>query len=209
MVRAILDGKKTMTRRVVRVPAGWTATTMFDHTSVLLSQPRPARRSGEPAFTAHKDLRCPYGVAGDRLWVRETHALLSMDKSVCAYRATCPHDEFDYVDGTGLLSRIKVTKWRPAIHMPRCMSRVMLEVAGVRVEPVQDISEHDVVAEGVELPPCSYVGRCNSNRCPRHGARHWRRAWAALWDGINGKRPGCAWADDPWVWAVSFRRVEP
>ena len=84
------------------------------------------------------------------------------------------------------------TKWKPSIFMPRALSRVTLEVTEVRVQRVQEISPEDERAEGINYPE---VGT------PQLGYR-------LLWDSINGKRPGCAWADNPWVWALTFRRVE-
>jgi hypothetical protein len=156
MVRAILDGRKSQTR-------------MNFH-------------------------RCPYGAVGDRLWVRETWAAsLDSDGDMCKpflYRAT--YDEAVYGQlkasfsdrATEIWDVVGNTGWRPSIHMPRWASRLTLEVTGVRVERVQDISEADAKAEGVKSAA----------------------EFCALWDEINGAR-GYGWDANPWVWVVEFKRV--
>lgn len=180
MVRAILSGAKTQTRRVSREQPSWTDVS--------------------PAWLA----RCPYGAPGDRLWVRETHARFSvgegMDRSVpecVAYRATCGEDgSFDYVNTRGEITELKVSKWTPSIFMPRWASRITLEVTEVRVQRVQDISPDDVLAEGVDK-------RARSAVYPWHV--YAVEDYQNLWDSINGDR--APWASNPWVWAVSFRRL--
>jgi hypothetical protein len=186
MVRAILAGTKSVTRRVVKHGA----------------QPVPPDRSvitdtypnGQPGwfalwphtYGARRALACPYGAAGDRLWVRETWA--GDDACGFVYRADHPHADLarcDLDDGEQTIRR-----WHPAIHMRRAASRLTLDVLSVRVERLQDISEEDARAEGVE-PLTEYADRAH------------RRAFAALWDQINGKRaPGLS---NPWVWRVEFR----
>lgn len=176
MVRALLDGRKTQTRRVVKWRGG------LD----MLGLP------------------CPYGEPGDRLWVRETWAPRDSEAFL---RHEVEADKLFYRadDERHLLTD---GRWRPSIHMPRWASRITLEVASVRVERVQDITDADALAEGVtnygddsQFPP----GFSMSTRA----ARKWRprREFRDLWDSINGKRPGCAWSDNPWVWAVTFKVI--
>lgn len=193
MVRAILEGRKTQTRRVVKPQPH----------SAHYPQHAEARGAGwvwmahddRPTYTfATGDFRCPYGQPGERLWVRETWA--KADSSLIDetfYRADGEVDgrqrAFSYVK--------REPRWRPSIHMPRWASRIDLEVTGVRVERLQDISEADAIAEGVE-----------PYRLPVHPVREALRhvdGFSVLWESING--PG-SWDANPWVWVVEFRRVK-
>ena len=161
MVRAILDDRKTMTRRVVK-PA-------------LPEQINPASVTWNPfnqVIQSHHDgtiVKCPYGQPGDRLWVRETwqyHLCCGMDTEQVHYRAdgkACP------IDGT------TIKRWSPFIFMPRWASRITLEVTGTRVESLQKISEEDALAEGIE-PGDS-------------GVEGWGRfCYRKLWNSLNEKR---------------------
>jgi hypothetical protein len=199
MVRALLAGPKTQTRRVMKPqptegPLGW----LWDgaaHIHWSLSNISPAE-------AVHA---CPYGQPGDRLWVRETFKYAEHWNG----GACCASEVVGFKADGAWLSRgqpfnmaavpnLPESAWRPSIFMPRWASRILLEVTEVRVQRVQDISEEDAKAEGVtdHFP----ATECNSDRPYREGYAH-------LWDSINGKRPGCAWADNPWVWAVTFRRI--
>jgi hypothetical protein len=127
---------------------------------------------------------------GDELWVRETWCQPEPDdRTSVAYRAD--------MSGCALAEEKAVRRvvsgcapWKPSIHMPRWASRLTLKVTEVRPQRLQDISARDALCEGVEGP-------CILDNFQR------------LWDSINGERPGCSWADNPWVWAISFRRVTP
>jgi len=153
MVRAILSGAKTQTRRVIT------------------PQPDARLRWG---FAGWEDvhgrpLPCRYGAPGDLLWMRETWRQ-GPTATGAYYRAT---DD----DGT------PAVRWKPSIFMPRALSRITLKLTDVRVERVQDISEADAAAEGVE-----------------------RSTFAALWNAINAKR-GYSWERNPWVWALTLQQV--
>lgn len=190
MVRAILNGTKTQTRRVVK----------DINPTLLASNP-------EPHHIANA-LRCPYGLPGDRLWVRESHA----PRADCevSWRASMIDGinrtiKGDICYAADKNSRDWVSKWRPSIHMPRWASRITLEVTGVRVQRLQDISEADAVAEGIEQAQPGYwriYGRDTDGADMDRGAR---ASYQSLWQSING--PG-SWEANPWVWAVSFKRLE-
>lgn len=195
MVRAILDGRKTLTRRLINT--------------------KSRRKDGAklvPELLARLDRgnagsASPYGQPGDRLWVRETFGVLTGNGYRYVYRAD---GDARRSDG----SLVENMKWGPSIHMPRKASRITLEVTGVRVERVQDISEADAMAEGVE--------RVHGRDVPAAmgvGVETWRNyedaeSWVmsagasfmSLWRSINGAD---SWAANPWVWVVEFKRVTP
>jgi hypothetical protein len=205
MVRAILSGAKTQTRRVVKWPT-WAGD--LDRAAYAIN------RSPERALAYMVDgaprhvFRCPYGAPGDTLWVREAHALLdglAPDGCVVAFRATCEGSAFDFAGGDGI-HRIEVGCWSPSIHMPRWASRISLRVTDVRVERVQDISEEDARAEGITGPhdvgyPAFHLPGDSKPRYSRATA-----AFESLWDSLA--KPGSMWADDPVVWAISFEVVK-
>lgn len=180
MVRAILEGRKTQTRRVVKPQPP------LDEWGV--SKPWQT-----DAFEVNgRDYRCPYGLPGDRLWVRETFSPDYFDaQSRHAYRADWTLESGEFVPEP---------KWTPSIHMPRWASRITLEVTDVRVERVQDISNSDIYAEGILPPDPDEPGPYD----PDEGARS---AFKDLWWSINAKR-GYGWEKNPWVWVVEFKRVE-
>jgi hypothetical protein len=202
MVRALLAGAKTQTRRVVKPQPyvdemgnacwnGWNygqdvyRNPMFK----TLASPIPSSRT--------KRVLCPYGAPGDRLWVRETWMDLlgtgiertTGDRSRYAYGAdTKPGSHSDETrKDYGL-------KWRPSIHMPRAASRITLEVLRVRVERLKACNEVDAIAEGAPWAACG---------APQEGSH--KAGFAQLWESING--PG-SWDANPWVWVIEFKRVE-
>ncbi len=182
MVRAILEGRKTQTRRVIKKRV---------HGGIMHYD---QNRSAEPYWwddcgVVHK---CPYGKPGDRLWVRETHIIATptdppSDKKDVWYRATPP-----------AFLPVKSYPWRPSIHMPRWASRILLEVTDVRVERVQEITGKDARLEGAK--------RYSNNRLSNE--QRYREGFAQLWERINAKR-GFGWDKNPWVWVVEFKRIEP
>lgn len=163
MVRALLDGSKTQTRRVAR-----------------------PKRSIEPMTD-----ECPYGVVGDRLWVRES--FWDHDKGSPAAERSATRDErieyrateWDRVDPSdaGL--------WTPSIHMPRWASRITLTITDVRVERLQEISAEDCIAEGLSTTLREHDAACEL-----------REKYQSLWDSLNATRT--PWSSNPWVWVVSF-----
>ncbi|MCV2349310.1 hypothetical protein [Paucibacter sp. Y2R2-4] len=193
MVRAILAGTKTQTRRVVP--------TML--TLGRLEFPGRRDRKGfnqvnwlDTVEGQSEAIRwCRYGQPGDRLWVREAFARIDGQTRPWIetdYRATYTHG-----DRLGdLLGEKK--RWTPSIHMPRHASRITLEITGVRLERLQEISNDDAHAEGAADWAAEIVS--NGNKFPST-----QRAFQALWESINGAE---AWALNPWVWVVEFKRLE-
>ena len=192
MVRALLDGTKTQTRRVVK--------------------PQPDAGADKPRHLGDGDwqfvsdinqladsvpaIRCPYGQPGDRLWVRETFARIDGQTRPWIetdYRATYKHGD-RLGDTLGIKKR-----WTPSIHMPRAASRITLEITSVRVERLQDISGKDCWAEGISEIREKGDEHGDLNGSVTHDYR-------ALWESING--PG-SWDANPWVWVVEFKRVTP
>ena len=225
MVRAILDGRKTQTRRVVKLNAAGRASEIGSHRNWHLEDP--------DAVSA-----CPYGQPGDRLWVREAWKYADWTEQgepFIQYRADgaeligdFPEEWADRLsDEWALLSepanyqidnRAADRRWRPSIHMPRWASRIDLEVVSVRVERVQEISHTDCMAEGVRIytfeatgdHPRMYGFITDADGPDEHGtAPHHssKDAYAKLWDSINAKR-GYSWESNPWVWVVEFKRVK-
>lgn len=201
MVRAILDGKKTQTRRIVKLNAE-----LKDRGCKSLDGAwvDPGFGDGQylkvpgPDSTSHR-LYCPNGYVGDRLWVRETWSL---------GRATCgKHDgpsappqrggaRSPVIYRANDLVNDASFKWRPSLHMPRWASRLLLEITDVRAERLKKISHEDAVAEGCyQIKPCA--------KFP-HGNAWGRAGYANLWDSIYGKN-GFGWTANPWVWAISFK----
>jgi len=210
MVRAILTGQKTQTRRILKDPDGFAtdAESFVDqdgwwHPCADLV----ARGIQDPIGPR---IRCPYGQPGDRLWLRETWTPVDclatgydldepMSIGYAADRAAIRwgHEDCQVLDTYAW--NWEDLKWKPSIFMPRWASRITLEIGGVRVERLQDISEEDAKAEGV---PDQGIG--NMRVFTQMGANRYH--FATLWDQINGKRAD--WMSNPWVWVVSFKRVQ-
>lgn len=231
MVRALLAGTKTQTRRIAKfVPhdganlafsglsAGHYDTGRIDSGWVLHSL-----GAGACWIERTKPLNCPYGVPGDRLWVRETWArqaqIEGAPKRLAIYKADGELPEPTLIDASGnavLTPKGNLASpWIPSIHMPRAMSRITLEVTGVRVQRLQDVTEADAIAEGMH-PDRALRGDDDLTTYEIALAKD-REAgtfasfpmaiarYALLWDSING---GTApWASNPWVWVIEFRRA--
>jgi hypothetical protein len=156
LVPKLLDDSKRVTRRTVKPQPESVEGAKFIFSDGLHVPCRDEVQRGA-LDQIGPGIRCPYGMPGDQLWVRETHAQFAVgnrthDAPLCvAYRATCSEDGgFDYVDNGGEVMRIRVTKWTPAIHMPRWASRITLAIDDVRVERLQDIMQEDALREGVQ-----------------------------------------------------------
>jgi hypothetical protein len=222
MVRAILAGTKTQTRRVF--PAALDAVDV--RKDVIGEQPNACWwiNRGDP--TAMVLTSCPYGEPGDRLWVRETFDVRLWESerhyndadgySRCSSEwveegPDEPESTWYYADGERP-SGDDGFRWngkRPSIFMPRERSRLLLEVTGVRVECLQDITEEDARAEGVLSYGEKLVVEYGDSEGSGASLTWGRDRFRELWDDINGKRAGAGWAANPWVWCVSFRRVQP
>jgi len=195
MVRAILAGNKMVTRRILTPQPRREA-------QELLSHPDLGGHFADHVFgyCMGKMGRHPYGVAGDRLWVREAFTYITGNGIRVHYRAD---GEPVGHDGAVLATEPGVRRWSPSIHMPRKLARILLEVVSVRVEQLHDIDELDALAEGVEGKAVEGVLNGVPGTYITGSARD---EFARLWDSINGKRG--AWASNPWVWRVEFKRVD-
>ena len=222
MVRAILDGRKTVTRRAFKphqVP-NWSREDPdmgMGHNWHAVGQHH--RRygfmvSGETERACAEELikcgACPYGKPGDRLWVRETWVADAQVDAVPP-RDLSQGEPIRYpADGSirqAGCSMIKPGRARPSIHMPRWACRILLEVTDVRVERLQDISEEQALAEGVRLytDHAEFGDWYHVEGIETYSAEP-RKSFELLWTSINGAE---SWNANPWVWAVSFRRVQP
>ncbi len=218
MVRPMLADLKHQTRRtrgldeVNESPARWNDVRCYDGEWWFRSMGTGPNMLAECAVT------CPYGLPGERLWVRET---IYCDQFPYSEGARLPKQRPAWAD-LGLYFRadgecceqipecacaeVGKPRWRPSIHMPRWASRISLELTDVRVQRLQDISEQDALAEGIRWTAdgplhahiwMSHVGcECNFPTA--------RDAYAALWDDINGAG---SWDANPWVWSLTFKRI--
>lgn len=217
MVKAILEGRKTQTRRIIK--------------------PQPPRSlynnkgSGywitvEIDGHSHGPWQCPYGSKGDLLWVKETYAIESNwliesnekypppfndgrpinwleEEGVkfweqCHYRATDPTPELCYHND---VDNEPTVKWRPSIFMFKWACRLWIEILDVRVERLQDISEEDAKAEGSQIPCAELPKSCQQATLTE------RTQFSRIWDSINGKKH--PWENNPWVWVIEFKKVIP
>lgn len=226
MVRAILDGRKTQTRR----PIKWKQTRFTEIGEREDGSNWPWSEDTEKVCDYWHP--CPFGDVGDRIWVRETWATLGNEDGCCVdwndnlckgdektaariYRASCEQRPGDYglwsiPDNADWKPHTENQKfegaWRPSIHMPRWASRITLEITDVRVERLHSISERDALREGLFQLPASgryclqpgmqYFGMASHNA---------KEVYSWLWASIYGEE---SWAANPWVWVIEFKRVE-
>lgn len=213
MVRAILAGTKTQTRRVVKPQPAEGA-----HVETMRAS--LTRSGSKPVFAATWDVPsddgstislCPYGHRGSRLWVREATRMRHLQNPITGEPTASECGEY-VADGEPILDRsgFDFAWWYsrracPSIHMPRWASRITLEVTGVRVERLRDISEADARAEGC---PCYVCGRTmdglSEDDCHCFHRMAGVSDYRLLWESING--PG-SWDANPWVWVIAFRRL--
>lgn len=210
MVRAILEGRKTQTRRVIK----WRGVDGFnlDFSGLSASNIAGAKWAlmsmGASCWQERGHALCPYGVPGDRLWVRES---LRCENDFADFGAG-PVDAPYYVyaaDGCAVDDHTPAghprKKHVPSIHMPRWASRITLEITDVRVQRAQEISGSDSLAEGITIPRCGCeVCAHSAEMCPADASAAILE-YASLWDSINSKKH--PWTANPWVWALTFKRV--
>ena len=217
MVRAILSGKKSQTRRVVKPqpegdPDGFGAPTEVGNYHPTKVDRHGEEYPGDEAFgcwtpDGDQAWRCPYGAPGDRLWVRETWAHDSPSGHPCEDHLCGQPDHIYYKATETHPEMFVVGAWRRSIHMPRWASRLTLEVTDVRAERLQEITTHDCFAEGLECEQCGYtindyVGYGDHHLCPIPG--HIEDQFRVLWDSLNKRTP---WESNPWVWVITFERM--
>lgn len=197
MVDAILKGQKTQTRRVINL--GPVKRVLKGSTSAIWTvfKDRYLERWWWGDQHGATEVKCPYGKAGDRLWVREKARLRSVGPKIDELDLAYAADEIvgDPVFQSSPRPYV-FTRWTPSIHMPRWASRITLEITGVRVERVQEISKVDCLAEGM------WPGD------PRTSEVSHKIRYQNLWNSINADR-GFGWDKNPWVWVVEFKRIGP
>ncbi|OAZ19676.1 hypothetical protein AYK88_22920 [Klebsiella aerogenes] len=214
MVRAILDGRKTQTRRIMKVqpepsksrPGDFWFSSKKLESMVHISDFAPGNSPIADYHLFIQEHCCPFGAVGDRIWVRETWARYNIDQNShdLAYRATTPADWPE--EG----------RWRPSIHMPRWASRILLEITNVRIERLNAISPEDAESEGLECT--NFTGFGDEPGLPSYPEpdvyfdplkKQWKEyppeAFAGLWESIYGEG---SWKANPWVWVIEFKRVE-
>jgi hypothetical protein len=209
MVRALLDGSKTQTRRVLKQASGPSLSVDSEGGIAELSW----LYGDGPGHDVHERIQrvmCPYGVPGDRLWVKESFwgcdAPGYGDQPCVVY-----DDEWHGKEYRPTEIRPWARKFGriPSIHMPRDCSRIMLEITGVRVERLQGISEADAIAEGIQQhgEKLGWVNECQLPDGKRHFDSSAYGMYRQLWDSLNAER-GFGWDVNPWVWVVEFKRIE-
>lgn len=179
MVQAILNGTKTQTRRT----KGLEGVEAIEYNSILPNQ-WAVLRNGTAEI-----IKCPYGRAGEFLWVREQFAMIQ--KSYCYKASTIP----------GLFTDRNRGKWKPSIHMPFTACRLFLKIKSIRVERLQEITDEDAKAEGVEQIGEKYKSYVE----PATPSKSAAISFASLWWAINGMD---SWDANPFVWVIEFERTE-
>ncbi|EOC0011700.1 hypothetical protein ACI0X9_003387 [Cronobacter turicensis] len=212
MIRAILNGHKIQTRRIMKpqpsscTQGGFWWPSDKHHTMLHVEK---ALQNSEGIWKGIAGDACPFGTVGDRLWVRETWARYNIDKDSydMAYRATTPHDW------------PKEGRWRPSIHMPRWASRILLEITDVRVERLNSISHEDAEREGIHTEVWDQTVVAKNYAAEDQIFQFWsedmphyvemnelfRASFRSLWQSIYGAE---SWQANPWVWVIEFKRVE-
>ncbi|MCL3168944.1 hypothetical protein PAG51_21255 [Klebsiella pneumoniae] len=217
MVRAILDGRKTQTRRIMKpqpepCPRGghWWPSNVFK----TMLHVEDEMQNGKGGWGGLVGDACPFGDVGDRIWVRETWAEAGASApDLKLYRANYPEHVPSIYENVPPAEEIR---WTPSIHMPRWASRILLEITDVRVERLNAISPEDAESEGLECT--NFTGFGDEPGLPSYPEpdvyfdplkKQWKEyppeAFAGLWESIYGEG---SWQANPWVWVIEFKRVE-
>jgi hypothetical protein len=191
MVQAILEGRKTMTRRIVKFPKDFTG-------EVFNNAPYGLKYSSN--LYGDTVQRLAYALPNDLLWVRESFFDAADYKNAPIFS----NIQGDYIYKTDT-DFIGCHKWKPSIHMPKAAARIWLEVTHVTAQLLHDITEEDAIAEGIEQIK-GYTFQMYKNYRPEHGPndgyQHAPSSFMSLWKKINGE---ASWNANPWVWVVSFK----
>ncbi|MBW5928005.1 hypothetical protein CFM96_04830 [Klebsiella michiganensis] len=220
MVRAILDGRKTQTRRIMKpqpepCPRGghWWPSNVFK----TMLHVEEEMQNGKGGWGGLVGDSCPFGDLGDRIWVRETWAEAGASApDLKLYRANYPEHVPSIYENVPPTEEIR---WTPSIHMPRWASRILLEITDVRVERLNAISEEDAIAEGMQgviCPCCKGDSEYSTSQydaetlavvdeIPCRTCESNRSKFFTLWDSIYGYGQHCI---GEWVWVIEFKRVE-
>lgn len=233
MVRAILDGNKTQTRRIIRnqewinggvkvyLPNDVFGDFPFRHiVAVKGVHTAYANSYGAVSVSASQghllglkpgefEWISPYGKKGGLIWVKECHRYTDSNY-IIGVRVLYEADQLiKWVKASPHVAIYRPDKKRPSIFMPRWASRIQLRILDIQLQRLNDISEEDAKAEGIQLTPCSHpecvAVRQMTGKDPC-ACSSYRAAFALGWDGINAKR-GYPWASNPWVWCISFKRI--
>lgn len=184
MVQAILDGRKSMTRRIIK-GHGFDPNTMPYHDAATYDDPKLGTQYyfKDEGF-GYLGIKCPYGEQGDILWVRESFTPITPSKfnrNTSIYYRADAHP-----------TKLKYFNWKPSIHMPRTAARIFLEITEIRVERLQAITRGDCMLEGCPFP----------NMADGPNPKDW---FTELWNSIKGPD---SWDANPWVWVITFRRID-
>lgn len=185
MVQAIFAERKTQTRRVIKPQPEFKDNSGFNWKGYDYGL--GFSEEGTNRNFAH--VKCPYGIPGDVLWVRETYCPKYFDGNIHCYKADFNETAYEFVSEP---------KWKPSIHMPKDAARIWLRIKDVRVERLQDISGGECGSEGMQV-----TGLTLSSI-----EFHWdelKRQFKSLWQSINGEK---SWNDNQWVWVIEFERIE-
>jgi hypothetical protein len=214
MVRAILNGRKTQTRRIIKskyeLSDFHTAHEIGPGEVILWSNNGISKEFTKANYQPGEGIKCPYGILGDTLWVRETYGLTpDYPDHVVALRYRADGHEYNDI------------RWKPSIFMPRSASRISLLITDVRAERLQSITEEDAIAEGIEdlyagqgLSEGTHAWRKYdvTKKQLKEPGGHWNTvadsaidSYKSLWNSING--PG-AWDANPWVWVITFEKTD-
>ncbi|MBZ1846738.1 hypothetical protein KFB38_23410 [Klebsiella pneumoniae] len=208
MVRAILHGRKTQTRRIMKpqpepCPRGghWWPSNVFK----TMLHVEDEMQNGKGGWGGLVGDACPFGDVGDRIWVRETWAEAGASApDLKLYRANYPEHVPSIYENVPPAEEIR---WTPSIHMPRTASRILLEITDVRVERLNAISEEDAEAEGIDMEALYDSQDCYDCIADHNmtGRPTVTGAFKYLWESIYGAEN---WLANPWVWVIEFKRVE-